>query len=120
MIQGLVQIFLFQALGELISHLLLPMIPGPVIGLVALLLFLLIRGYVPAHIDLVGSHILQHLGLLFIPASVGVILYLPLLQAHAFGLAASLMISVICTLAVTALVLKTINPPARDEDEHAP
>jgi putative effector of murein hydrolase LrgA (UPF0299 family) len=120
MIQGLVQIFLFQALGELISHLLLPMIPGPVIGLVALLVFLLLRGYVPASIDLVGSHILQHLGLLFVPASVGVILYLPLLQANALGIASALLVSVIATLSVTAMVLKLLNPPTREEDEHAP
>jgi putative effector of murein hydrolase LrgA (UPF0299 family) len=119
MIQGLVQLFLFQAIGELISHWFLRMIPGPVIGLVALLTYLLVKDQVPPSIDLVGSQILQHLGLLFIPASVGVILYLPLLQANALGIACALLASVIATLGVTALVLKLINPPARQEDEHA-
>ena len=37
MISGLVQILLFQGLGELITHFLLPLIPGPVIGLILLL-----------------------------------------------------------------------------------
>ena len=32
MIQGLVQLFLFQALGELLSKFVLPFIPGPVLG----------------------------------------------------------------------------------------
>jgi putative effector of murein hydrolase len=38
--------------------------------LVLLLAFLALRGHVPAAMDLVGSSILQHLGLLFIPALV--------------------------------------------------
>jgi holin-like protein len=106
MIQGLVQLFLFQALGELISKFALPFIPGPVLGLVLLLAFLVLRGRVPASMDLVGSGILQHLGLLFIPASVGVVLYLPLLQANAWAITAALVLSVVATVAVTALVLK--------------
>jgi holin-like protein len=106
MIQGLVQLFLFQALGELLSKFALPFIPGPVLGLVLLLAFLALRGHVPASMDLVGSGILQHLGLLFIPASVGVVLYLPLLQANAWAITAALVLSVAATVAVTALVLK--------------
>jgi len=63
MIQGLVQLLIFQALGELLSKFALPFIPGPMLGLA-------LRGHVPAAMDLVGSSILQHLGLLFIPALV--------------------------------------------------
>ena len=106
MIQGLVQLFLFQALGELLSKFALPFIPGPVLGLVLLLAFLALRGHVPASMDGVGSGILQHLGLLFIPASVGVVLYLPVLQANAWAITAALVLSVVATVAVTALVLK--------------
>ena len=106
MIQGLVQIFIFQALGELLSKFALPFIPGPVIGLVLLLVFLSLRGHVPASIDLVGSSVLQHLGLLFIPASVGVVLYLPILQANAWAIASALVISVLATIAATDSLLK--------------
>ncbi|MGV0959362.1 MAG: CidA/LrgA family protein [Limnohabitans sp.] len=108
MIQGLVQLFIFQALGELLSKFALPFIPGPVLGLVLLLAFLSVRGRVPAAMDMVGSAILQHLGLLFIPASVGVVLYLPLLQANAWAISAALVISVVATVAVAALVLKLL------------
>jgi putative effector of murein hydrolase LrgA (UPF0299 family) len=108
MIQGLVQLFIFQTLGELASKFVLPFIPGPVLGLVLLLVFLSLRGHVPASIDLVGRGILQHLGLLFIPASVGVVLYLPVLQANAWALSAALVVSVVATVAVTSLVLKVL------------
>ncbi len=101
---------MFQALGELLSRFALPFIPGPVLGLVALLGFLAARGRVPVHIDTVGSSILQHLGLLFIPASVGVVLYLPLLQANAWAISTALVISVVTTVAVTAGLLKVLSP----------
>lgn len=55
MIQGLLQLFLFKALGELLSKFTLPFIPGPVLGLVLLLAFLALRGQVPASMDTVGS-----------------------------------------------------------------
>jgi len=108
MIQGLVQLFIFQALGELVSKFALPFIPGPVLGLVLLLAYLSVRGHVPAAIDLVGGSILQHLGLLFIPASVGVVLYLPVLQANAWAISAALVVSVLATVAVTAGLLKVL------------
>ena len=108
MIQGLVQLFLFQALGELLSKFALPFIPGPVLGLVLLLAFLALRGHVPASMELVGSGILQHLGLLFIPASVGVVLYLPVLKANALAISAALVVSVVTTVAVTAGLLKVL------------
>ncbi|MEY3611412.1 MAG: hypothetical protein RJB14_1134, partial [Pseudomonadota bacterium] len=79
-----------------------------VLGLVLLLVFLTLRGHVPAAMDLVGSSILQHLGLLFIPASVGVVLYLPVLRANAWAISAALLVSVVATVAVTALVLKLL------------
>ena len=109
MINGLVQLFIFQALGELLSKFALPFIPGPVLGLVLLLVYLSLRGHLPASIDLVGSSVLQHLGLLFIPASVGVVLYLPILQAHAWAIAATLVVSVVVTIAVTAGLLKVLS-----------
>lgn len=119
MIHGLLQLLLFQALGEVLSKFLMPFIPGPVIGLVALLAFLVWRGSVPGNIDLVGGAMLGHLGLLFIPASVGVVMFLPLLQQNLLAVAVALIASVVSTVAVTALVLKVL-APNRPQDEHAP
>jgi hypothetical protein len=64
-ISGLVQILLFQGVGELVSNFLLPLIPGPVIGLVLLLAYLAARRRVPEDVDRVGSALVQHLGLLW-------------------------------------------------------
>lgn len=118
MINGFLQLLIFQAIGELISKFLIPFIPGPVIGLVLLLAFLRRLGAVPQKIDLVGGTILQHLGLLFIPASVGVVMFLPLLKEHLLAVSMALILSVVATIWVTAIVLKLFDAN-RQGDEHA-
>lgn len=108
MISGLVQILLFQGVGELASSFLLPLIPGPVIGLVLLLAYLAARRHVPQDVDRVGSALVQHLGLLFVPAAVGVVLFLPQLKSHGFAVALALLVSVVLTIAVPAMVLRVL------------
>ena len=106
MIAGLVQILLFQGLGEIVSHFLVPMIPGPVVGLVALLGWLQLRRAVPGDVALVADALVQHLGLLFVPAAVGVVMFWPQLREHALAVGVALVGSVVLTIAVTAVVLK--------------
>ena len=106
MISGLVQLFLWQGLGELLSKFFLPGIPGPVLGLLLLLAFLCLRGQVDSDLAMVADSFRQHLGLLFVPASVGVLLFLPELQSHAMAVGTALLVSVVLTIAVTAFVLK--------------
>ncbi len=106
MIRGFVLILLFQGLGEIISKVLGLPIPGPVIGLVALLITLLVRKRIDPDLDLVATAFSQHLGLLFIPAAVGVVMFAPRLSGHGLAIAAILIISVVVSVAVTALVLR--------------
>jgi holin-like protein len=114
MIDGLVQIFLWQGIGELVSRFLFPSIPGPVIGLILLVAFLSIKGEVNPSLGMVADAFRQHLALLFVPASVGVILFLPELKTHALAVSVALIVSVILAISVTALVLKlfSIKEPA--------
>ena len=109
MISGLVQILLFQGLGELVTHFFLPLVPGPVIGLILLLGFLAIRKGVNRALDEVATVFSQHFGLLFVPAAVGVVMFWPHLKVHAVAVALALVASVVLTVAVTALVLKGLS-----------
>jgi holin-like protein len=108
LISGLVQILLFQGIGELGSVFLLPTLPGPVIGLVLLLGYLAVKGKVNPSLEFVATGFSQNLGLLFVPAAVGVVLFLPQLKMHWFALSLALILSVAAAIAVTALVLKLI------------
>jgi holin-like protein len=117
MIRGLVQILLFQGLGEIISKVLGLPVPGPVIGLILLLSFLLVRGRIDPDLDFVASGFAQHLGVLFIPAAVGVVMFAPQLSSHGLAIAAILLVSVGLSVAVTALLLKWLTRKDRQPDE---
>ena len=110
MIASLSLILLCQLAGEVIVRgLVLPM-PGPVIGLVFLLLLLLARDRFAAlrrgplqgdGVESASRGLLANLSLLFVPAGVGVVQKLDLIAEHGIGIAAVLAVSVVVTLLVT-------------------
>ena len=109
MIDGLVRILLFQGIGEVVAKFVVPLVPGPVIGLVLLLAFLAWRGGVPEGVELVSAAFMRYLGVLFVPAAVGVVLFWPHLQRQALAIAAALIVSVVATVAVSALIVKLLS-----------
>ncbi len=110
MIASLSLILLCQLAGEVIVRGLgLPM-PGPVVGLLFLLLLLLARDRFVAlargplqqdGVENASRRLLAHLSLLFVPAGVGVVQKLDLVAEHGIAVAAVLAISVVVTLLVT-------------------
>ena len=110
MIASLSLILLCQLAGEVfVRGLSLPM-PGPVVGLMLLLLLLLARDRfaVLARGPLQGGGVenasrglLAHLSLLFVPAGVGVVQKLDLIAEHGIAIVAVLAVSVVVTLLVT-------------------
>jgi len=109
MISGLVQILLFQSLGELVSKFALPTLPGPVIGLVLLVIWLVLRKGINTELAMVADGFSRYLGLLFVPAAVGVVLFLPQLKANAVAIVSALIGSVILTIGVSAFVVRLMN-----------
>ena len=108
MILGLVQILFFQSLGELVSKFVFPSLPGPVIGLVLLLIWLVINKNISESLAFVSDGFSKYLGILFVPAAVGVVLFLPQLKANAVPIVGALVVSVVLTIACSALVLKLL------------
>lgn len=80
MIGALTTLLLCQLAGEVLVRALHLPVPGPVLGMVMLFAGLVLRGReTPAALGAAADALLGHLGLLFVPAGVGVVLYLPLL-----------------------------------------
>ena len=110
MIASLALILLCQLAGEaFVRGLALPM-PGPVIGLILLLILLLARDRFallargPLQGDGVESAsrgLLANLSLLFVPAGVGVVQKLDLIVDHGIAFLGVLAVSVLITLLVT-------------------
>ncbi|CAN5166689.1 CidA/LrgA family protein [soil metagenome] len=106
-LRGLAWLLLFQAAGEGITHSIGLPFPGPVVGLVLMLIGLrwpLVREPVAAAADV----LLAHLSLLFVPVGVGVITHLQLVSQYGLQLLVIIVVSTWLGLAVTALVLRTL------------
>ena len=106
MIKGLVILLLYQGAGEVLARGLSSPVPGPVLGLVLLLTSLLWRKRTDPDLQSVANGLTSHLGLLFVPAAVGVVSFLPLLKGHMLAILLALVLSVVLAMATTALVLK--------------
>jgi holin-like protein len=105
MLKSLTILLAFQAMGEVLSFALFPMIPGPVLGLIALLAYFFINKGVPEHIANTANVFTSNLGLLFVPAAVGVVVFWPVLAQYGVVILVSLGVSVVVTLVGTALLL---------------
>jgi holin-like protein len=111
MIKGLVILLLYQGAGEVLARGLGSPVPGPVLGLVLLLITLLWRKQTDPDLQVVANGLTGHLGLLFVPAAVGVVSFLPLLKGHMLAILLALVLSVVLAMASTALVLKRRSAP---------
>lgn len=105
-LRGLTILLLCQLVGDVtVTFFQLP-VPGPVIGMVLLLLCLLWSGKVPPSLEVVGKTILSHLSLLFIPSGVGVVLIIPLLVQEWLPLSIALVASTLLAIVVTGMVVQ--------------
>ncbi len=104
-LRSVFMLLLFQGLGTASQELLHLRLPGPVVGMVLLACWLLWRGSVPAPLLHTSDTLLQWLGLLFVPAGVGIVTQLALLRAAWFPVTISLVCSTFASLLVTAGVM---------------
>ena len=104
-LRGLAWLLAMQSLGELLSRAISLPFPGPVIGMLLLLLALrwtAVREPVAA----CASFLLSHLSLLFVPVGVGVMTHLGLLGQYGVRMLAVIVLSTWIGLAATVLVLR--------------
>ncbi|WP_251978022.1 CidA/LrgA family protein [Salinicola avicenniae] len=94
-----------QFCGEVISRALSLPIPGPVLGMLILLIGLIVRGSVPDSLRTMGEGLLKYLTLLFVPAGVGLIQHFGLISRELGVLAITLVVSTAVTLLVTSQTL---------------
>ena len=114
-LHGLTWLLALQSLGEVISRLLHLPLPGPVVGMVLLLLALrwpTVRAPVAACADF----LLSHLSLLFVPVGVGVMTHLGLVSAYGVRMLLVVVLSTWIGMAVTALVLRALSARGSDAE----
>lgn len=98
-------LLLCQLAGEVVVRLLhLPM-PGPVVGMLLLFIGLVVKGGIPEPLARTADGLLSHLSLLFVPAGVGVVVYLGLIREEWLPISAALLLGTLVTIAVTGAVM---------------
>jgi holin-like protein len=116
-------ILALQLVGEVLHIALALPIPGPVIGMALLFVGLLVRRRTPAELEKTASALHDHFGLLFVPAGVGVMTYIPLLTAEWRPILSALIGSTVAAIAVTGWVMFRLDRrkggPAQGESPEA-
>ena len=120
-LSSLALLLVFQCLGEGAAQLLGLPIPGPVIGMLLLLLSFLLYPRLADFMEQTSWGILQHLSLLFVPAGVGVIAASGQLKGDLWAILVALVASTVLAIAVGALVtqwaMKRLRPAADQNPE---
>jgi Putative effector of murein hydrolase LrgA len=107
MIEGLIKLLAFQVAGEAAVYTLSLPIPGAVLGMALLFVYLVYRQGDEA-LDTFTAPFLRHLSLLFIPAAVGIMAHLDRITEEWLAIAAALVASTIVAVVVTAVSLRLL------------
>jgi len=116
MLKGLFIILLFQLIGDIIQKVFLLYFPGPVIGMILLLVFLLLsrnnnlfKNKIKPSLIVVSETLTYYLPLLFVPVGVGVVMHLSYLKNNHFIILIIIFLSTLLTIGITALLMNKLS-----------
>ena len=99
-------ILLFTFIGELIASILPFPVPGAIIGLLLLLLFLVLKIIKVEYVYELSFWLQQNMAFLFIPLCVGIMDYFDILKLKWFEFLIITIVSTVITMIVTGLIAK--------------
>lgn len=118
MLEQIARVMFWLCVGEIAARSGLLPLPAPVTGLILLYAELAVRGKLPDDLGVLADRLLQFLGMLFVPAGVGVIAYLNILKAEALPIFAAVIGGTAITLFVTMVVVSRLGIPiAKSQDQ---
>ena len=106
MIYTFAVLLIFQILGETIAQALSLPIPGPVIGMVMLFIYLVIKDDAVQKLAPTTQGLLRHMSILYVPAGVGVMLHGERIAQEWLPIVAALVVSTVAAIIVTALAIR--------------
>ena len=120
MVAGFAWLLVFQLAGEVLVRSLQLPVPGPVVGMLLLLLVLIWRGGPGENLRNAGNGLLANLSLLFVPAGVGIMVHGHRIAAEWQALVAAVIGSTVLGLAVTVLVMRACHKTSAPASAEAP
>jgi len=124
MLRSIFVIFFFQLMGEAVKKIFEIRIPGPVIGLILLLITLILLKRVRTksvnnlkkEVAYTSIYILRYLSFLFVPIGVGVVMHFSYLENNLSKVLFIVFISTILTIGITAFLMDRINKIINQND----
>jgi len=117
MIGSIAALLILQLIGTIVIRLTGIPLPGPVVGMLLLFVFLLWRGATPDSLASTTRGLLSNLGLLFVPAGVGIITHLDAVADQWLALTITLVASAVIAIVVTAFTLRVLMRNSLDTPE---
>lgn len=117
MILALLSLLTCQLAGETLSRAFALPLPGPVLGM---LLMLLALQFIPALADVmrpVAQGILSHMSLLFVPAGVGIVGHLDQFGGQGIGIVVAILGSTALAIAAGALTFSAVAKLTGNQDD---
>jgi holin-like protein len=108
MLQQLAILMAFQLIGEAIVKILGIPFPGPLCGMVLFLGYLQASGGPSEQLAAVGTTLVDHLGLLFVPAGTAVVTYTALLAREGLPILAALLVSTTVAVLVGGVIAERL------------
>ena len=117
MLRSIFIIFFYQLMGEAIKKIFEIRIPGPVIGLVLLLITLILLkrlkkkfvNNLKKDVADTSTYILKYLSFLFVPIGVGVVMHFSYLENNLSKVLFIVFVSTILTIGISAFLMEKIN-----------
>lgn len=116
MVVGLAVVLVCQLIGEIFAYVTHLPIPAPVVGLVLLFCFFIMRDrweWLPfslrsEEIDTTCEKLVQQMALMFVPAGVGIVQRLGILEANMLGVFAIIVVTTAVSITVTAFTFRLV------------
>jgi holin-like protein len=104
MLQQLVLLMVFQFLGDFSVKTLGIPFPGPLCGMGLLLVYLHVAGGASDQLAAVANTLVDHLGLLFVPAGSAIVTYAVLLASEGVAIFTALIVSTAAAILVAGII----------------
>lgn len=108
LLQGVAVLLALQGFSIIILDFLQISFPAPLLGMIILTFLLLFKIIDVSLIESACTVLIEKMGMLFLPAGVSILLYLDIIQAECFAIFATIILTNLIILIVTAVFLEAL------------